>query len=277
MANNTQQGGSVDQLLDIFKSIAGLSSQNQGQQSSGNPMQQATQAVAQQLNPYQKGVEKALKEGGYAHVQEALAAGVPAEQIVQQSGLNSNMPQQPQGQPMQQQSQPEQTPQQQKISQQGNSPMQILKGILPMLNLPEMVSNTMAQQGLKTERMGLQNQAMQQQVSGQEPIQPIQKQEMQARVFSAQREAVQGEITAANDQLKASIDQLSTLSKLPLNVRWGKEKTLLKNIDIAQNNLKKSLDRMKSLSSNKGSIPKGATHYSPSQNKFYDSKGNEVK
>ena len=48
----------------------------------------AGQMAAQQLNPYQKGVEKALKEGGYNHATEAIQAGVPAENIVKESGIN---------------------------------------------------------------------------------------------------------------------------------------------------------------------------------------------
>lgn len=39
------------------------------------------------LGPYQKGVEKKLKEMGEAHVEEAINAGVPPEHIQQQAGL----------------------------------------------------------------------------------------------------------------------------------------------------------------------------------------------
>jgi hypothetical protein len=42
------------------------------------------------ISPYQKGVEKALKESGEQHAMEAIQQGVPAEHIVEQSGLQSD-------------------------------------------------------------------------------------------------------------------------------------------------------------------------------------------
>lgn len=85
-----------------------------------NPLPGAAQA-ALQLGPYQKGVEKALKEGGYAHAQEALQQGVPAQHIEQQSQVAQ--PQQAQ-QPQQMQ---QQAPQQQPGQQQQNPMASLLQ------------------------------------------------------------------------------------------------------------------------------------------------------
>ena len=114
---------------------------------------------------------------------------------------------------------------------------------------------------------------------GQQPIQPEQKLEYSAKMFSAKRETLSNQVTAFNDQLKSLGDELTQVRQLPMNVRWGKEKTILGNMDKVHTNLGKAIKNLREFSSGKqeNNIPKGATHYSPSKNKYYDVKGNEVK
>lgn len=86
-------------IMDILQALWQQSQGNAGQALLTPQANQQTQqpqdlnsAVTQEvappeLGPYQKGVEKALKEGGYAHAAEALQSGMPADKIEQQAGL----------------------------------------------------------------------------------------------------------------------------------------------------------------------------------------------
>ena len=126
-----------------------------------------------------------------------------------------------------------------------------------------------------------QNAAILQQMMGEQPIQPTQQLDYQARMFGAKREALTGQVTAYNDQLKSLGETLTQVRQLPMNVRWGKEKEILSNMDKVHSNLGQTLKKLREFSSGQQEAtqktPKGATHYSPSQNKYYDAKGNEVK
>lgn len=79
-------GGLLGALLDLAVPNAAAATQNQANQMN------AQTAMKPQLNPYQKGVEKGLKEAGYAHTVHAIQNDVPADHIVQEAGLNQNDP-----------------------------------------------------------------------------------------------------------------------------------------------------------------------------------------
>lgn len=112
-------------LNDMLNSLLQLAQPN----GANNTMNQANKM---QLNPYQEGVKKALKQAGEQQTMEAVQQGVPPEHIIQQSGFNQDpqqiltsllsmvqQPQQSQGmqqqaqQPMQQPAQAVQQPAQQ--------------------------------------------------------------------------------------------------------------------------------------------------------------------
>lgn len=63
--------------------------------SNNDPMKTLQSLIDMQkdnINPYQKGVDKALKQAGEQHALDAIQQGVPAEHIIEQSGLNNNDP-----------------------------------------------------------------------------------------------------------------------------------------------------------------------------------------
>ncbi len=68
------------QVLQGLTNMGGASSKNVNTNPNSIPIINDSQQSAQQ-SPYQKGVQKALQESGYKHANEALAAGMPPEQI----------------------------------------------------------------------------------------------------------------------------------------------------------------------------------------------------
>lgn len=94
-----QQGGmsvgqSNGQGFDIVKWLQDAIQQSntpaQGGTTQGG-MSVGSSSQKPQLNPYQEGVAKALKDGGINFTTEALQQGVPADHIIEQAGLSPNV------------------------------------------------------------------------------------------------------------------------------------------------------------------------------------------
>ena len=111
-------------LLSLFN---GANNPNQPQ--NGNqPPNPPPQGGVNDDSAYNKGVKKALSEAGYGHAQEAIQQGVPPEHIENQISTAQTSPQSIN-----------------KISE-PLSGMDILRGILPMLAMPNMVKNALQTQ-----------------------------------------------------------------------------------------------------------------------------------
>lgn len=291
-----QAGGALQNLTSPATSMPGLiSGMLQSQPNvQGNQLQDV---INQQLNPmakpqlgsYQKGVDKALKEGGYNHTQEALQAGVPAQHIEQESGLT-------QLQQQQQTTAPNATPEQAQQSQLTMNPPsgplamggatikdgqvsvnQTSPAMKFLMNWIGMGQNSFANQDLSTISGA-------QKVAGQEPIQPIEKQQRQAAIYSAQIQAYNDAITKEEAMQTGIKGQLEILQKSnPLAIFTPQWKALNDEMLVSRKRALNANKQFGKLANNppktgkQENIPKGATHYSPSKNKYYDAQGNEVK
>lgn len=83
MSGNKQQIDPIAVLKDL---LASKDPNNPMQNWQGTANQGAN--AKPQLDPYQEGVKKALKESGYAHTTDAIQQGVPAAHIVEQAKLS---------------------------------------------------------------------------------------------------------------------------------------------------------------------------------------------
>ncbi len=116
-----------------------------------------------------------------------------------------------------------------------------------------------------------------QQMLGQQPVQPTQKLEYGARMYGAKTEALNNQVNAYKDQLTSLVTELNGVTKSTGIIGRGQKiNALLKSIDTTHKNLGKTLKSIREHTGQEKSIPSGATHYSPSQNKYYDAQGNEV-
>ena len=166
-----------------------------------------------QANAYQKGVDKALNESGYAHASEALMKGSDPMMIANQSA-QMGMQQQQQNvapllqsllsmaqQPSQQSAQPMQQPKQQQY---GNTSKGLLSKLTGMDLNP---TNT----GLQ-----LDNQAKQQQLRGEQPLQQKDREINQMNLDLEEMKAIYaGKSKMSEEDRKNTFTQISDIIKEP--------------------------------------------------------------
>lgn len=180
-----------------------------------------------QANAYQKGVDKALNESGYAHASEALMKGSDPMMIANQSA-QMGMQQQQQNvapllqsllsmaqQPSQQSAQPMQQPKQQQY---GNTSKGLLSKLTGMDLNP---TNT----GLQ-----LDNQAKQQQLRGEQPLQQKDREINQMNLDLEEMKAIYaGKSKMSEEDRKNTFTQISDIIKEPTLSGEAATKKLIAN------------------------------------------------
>lgn len=302
MTNNQDYGSAIASLLGNLlnpnntpiaagaRALGAASGTPVGQ----NPLPAMGQA-AMQIGPYQKGVEKALKEGGYAHASEALQQGVSADHIQQQAGLV-------QPQQMQQTQETSVQPQQPKVD--PNILQQLLGGLVSggKVNDQGVYQSIQLLGGLLREPAD--QQLQRQQAYSMSPAGEVQKAKMAAEQvpmtiyekaqvgatgYKNQADVLNNQLAKIDESEKSLQAQMELYEKTrgPMNKATGgpsKEmKATQKQIDSLRKTKAMLHSRLAALYgqqpnfSPSGNVPQGATHYSPSTKKYYDAQGNVVK
>lgn len=223
-----------NQLLQLLSSLLQTAPQQQAQmgviQSDISANQQRMggdgggQPQKPQANAYQKGVDKALNESGYAHASEAIMKGADPMMIANQSsqmGMQQSqqnmapllqsllsMSQQPQQQPQQQQTQP----------QYGKTSMGLLSRLVG--------------KDLNPENTGLQldNQIKQQQLRGEQPLQQGDREKNKMSVDLEEMKAIYSKNSElSKEDRKNTFDQISNIIKEPTLSGESATKKLIAN------------------------------------------------
>ena len=196
-------------------------------------------AIEQQknsLNPYQEGVAKGLKQSGEQHAIEALQQGVPSNHIVQESQLSpidlgtinvtKSMSQQ----------QPNNLQQANSQNQYGNTPMGLLSRLVGFDLNPEVTGQR------------LQNQTVQQQLRGEQPLQQGEKEkirlESQNQFFNSIGQALNKTPSAEESKLLSNVD--SGINQIDLlSEQLEKNPNIFKGMTMPGNETRQSIVTMR--------------------------------